>query len=92
MAGWDEYEDGSKQTGRYFRLKDNLIVCLLFDSNGNITLWIDPGSRSRGEPLDPEFFDFTGDDIVALVGRRKVKTGWLPWQYKWEDFDLVSIV
>lgn len=89
--GWNDYGDGSRQTNAYFRLKDNRIVCLLFDSNANVTLWLDPGSRSRGEPLDPEFFDFSGDDIVAQTGRRKIKKGWFPWQYQWEDYDLVSI-
>lgn len=90
-TGFNVNSYGEKEVATSFRIRDSRYVDLLVSEDGNIKLWINPGSLSRGEPLDPEFLNFQSDDIVALVGRRKVKTGWLPWRYKWESYDLVSI-
>lgn len=90
-SGFEVNSKGEKEIATSFRLHDGRHVDLLVLEDGTVKLWINPGSLSRGEPLDPDFFNFSSNDIVALVGRRKVKTGWFPWQYKWEDYDLVNI-
>lgn len=91
-TGWKKnINDDGESLATRFRLRNGRNIDLVVDRSGNISLLLNPLFYTRGEPVDPELFDFNSNDIVALIGRRKVNTGWFPWQYRWEDYDLVSV-
>lgn len=75
-----------------FRLRSGRVVILLIKKDGEILLLLNPLQYQRGDPVDPEYFDFEPAEIVALAGSRRVKKKWFwPWPYEYEYFDLVTI-
>lgn len=92
-GGWLINPDNQEETrASAFRLRSGRIVFLLIKKDGEIKLLLNPLQYQRGDPVEPEYFDFEPEEIVALVGARKKRKKWFwPWPYEFEYFDLVTI-
>jgi hypothetical protein len=90
--GWRTNPENLEQTiARAFRLRSGRIIILLIKKDGEIMLLLNPLQYNRGDPVDPEYFDFEPEEIVALAGARKKRSWFWPWSYELEYFDLVII-
>jgi hypothetical protein len=67
-------------------LRDGRLVPLVVDDIGNVK-----GVIIGGQDGVREEYDFEATDLVALAGMRKQKTGWLPWNYRWEFYDRITV-
>ena len=77
---------GSRQIAIGVRLRNDKVVYVLVNEQGSILAQVIGGQAG----VTTEY-EFDGSDIVAIVGRRKKRTGWLPWQFRYEDYDAYRV-
>jgi hypothetical protein len=86
---WKHLSPSGQMLGLTFRTTSGRRLDLIVDRTGAIL-----AQNVQGEldgPRSPEMFDFNPDEICTWLGRRKVRTGWLPWQYRWEEYELLGV-
>jgi hypothetical protein len=91
--GWQRGSHGPDILATAFRLRSGRKVELIVNREGKILYLLNPVAYTRGEPVPPESpnFNFDPSDIMALCGRRVVRSKFFPSVKRHQDFHLVQL-